>query len=129
MPRLVRGKVTDLTERALVFKVLFAGTGRQMNGASSLYLTACRALAAEALTHACRLYDRGLTKSERVGEYVDFAIATFPGARTLPEWRALHWRVMTGARFAPIVPFFAMAVVRRRIKADLHYRRWERTGL
>lgn len=123
------GKLTDLTERALVFKVLFAGTGRQMNGASSLYLTARRALAAEALIHACRLYDRGLTKSELVSEYVDFAIATFPGARTLPEWRALHWRVMTGARFAPIVPFFAAAVVRRRIKADLHYRRWERTGL
>jgi glycosyltransferase involved in cell wall biosynthesis len=123
------GKLTDLTERALVFKVLFAGAGGQMDGASGLYWAARRALAAEALTHACRLYDRGRTDTNRVDDYVNFAIATFPGARTLPEWRALQRRIMVGTRFAPIAPFFMPTVVKRRLKANWHYRHWQRTGL
>lgn len=122
-------KLTDLRERSMVFKVLFAGMGGQMDGASSLYWTARRALAAEALTHACRLYDRGRTKGDCVDDYVNFAIATFPGARTLAQWRALRWRSTIGTRLAPIVPVFAASALRRRISANLHYKRWERTGL
>jgi Glycosyl transferase family 2 len=123
------GKLTDLRERALVFEVLFAGTGGRMNEASGLHWTACRALAAEALTHACSLYDRGRTKSDRVDDYVDFAIDAFPEARTLPQWRALRWRIAVGVRFAPVTPMFVASAVRRRLEANLGYRRWQRTGL
>lgn len=124
------GKLTDLRERSMVFKVLFAGTGGQMDGAAGLYWAARRALAAEALTHACRLYDRGQTKTDCVDDYVNFAIDAFPGARTLPQWRALRWRTTIGIRFAPVVPIFAVSArLRRRIRANVYYKRWERTGL
>jgi hypothetical protein len=123
------GKLTDLRERSMVFEVLFAGTGAEVDGASGLHWTARRVLAAEALTHACRLYDRGRTKADCVDDYVDFALATFPGARTLPQWRALSWRITVGFRFAPMVPTFVASALGRRIKANLSYKRWERTGL
>jgi hypothetical protein len=86
-------------------------------------------LAAEALTEACRAYDRGRTDTEDVDGYVEFALATTPEARQLPQWRALQRRQLVGARFAHLPPLFTAAVVRRRLRAEIAYRTWARTGL
>lgn len=123
------GKLVDLVERRTVFDTLFSGLGSEMRLATELHRTARSALADEALADACRAYDRGRTDAVSVQDYVDFALATYPEARQLPHWRALQRRRRIGARLAPVPPFFTATVVCRRVRWELSYRRWQRTGL
>jgi len=123
------GRLVDLRERAAVFDVLFAGPGGRLNDAFELHRAARRALAAEALTSAYHAYDRRRTGTEEIGCYVEFALATFPAARKLPQWRALQKRQRVGARFAPVVPTFTASAIWRRFRWESEHRRWQRTGL
>jgi glycosyltransferase involved in cell wall biosynthesis len=122
------GKLVDLTERRLVFDTLFSGLGSRLRLATELHRTARSALADEALADACRAYDRGRTGTVDVQSYIDFALDTYPEARQLPHWRALQRRQWVGARLAPIPPLFTAAVVSRRLRWEISYRRWQRTG-
>ena len=117
-----------LLERRSAFEVLFAGLGSQMQQATELHRKARSALADEALTSACRAYDRGRTGTVDVQSYIDFALDTCPEARQLPQWRALQRRQRVGARLAPIPPLFTGTVVSRRLRWEISYRRWQRTG-
>ena len=123
------GKLLDLVERRTVFETLFSGLGSQMRLATELHRTARAALADEALADACRAYDRGRTGVVNVQSYIDFALDTCPEARQQPHWRALQRRQRLGVRLAPIPPFFTATVVRRRLRWEISYRRWQRTGL
>jgi hypothetical protein len=123
------GKLLDLAERKTAFDVLFSGPGRDLDQAENLHQTAMAALADEALADACYAYDRGRTGTIDVQSYVDFALATWPKARWLPHWHALQRRQLVGARLAPIPPLFTATVVSRRLRWELEYRRWQRTGL
>jgi hypothetical protein len=123
------GELVDLAERRTVFEVLFDGPGGSLPNASALHAAARRALAAEALERASHAYDRGRTGTEDVDGYVRFALATFPDAESLPQWRALRRRQLVGARWAPVVPPFAASVVWRRARNDSRYRRWARAGV
>lgn len=123
------GRLLDLAERRSVFAVLFDGPGGKLPGAADLHRSARRGLAAEALVSACHAYDRGRTSSEDVTGYVDFALATFPEARQLPQWRALQRRRRVGARLAPVLPVFTATVAWRRVQWEFAYRKWQRTGL
>jgi hypothetical protein len=123
------GQMVLLEERRSAFEVLFAGLGSQMRQAAELHRGARSALADEALAGACRAYDRGRTGSVDVQGYIDFALDTFPEARQLPHWRALQRRQRLGVRLAPIPPFFTATVIRRRLRWEISYRRWQRTGL
>jgi uncharacterized membrane protein len=123
------GQLLDLQERAGVFDVLFAGPGGRLPGASELHKLARRALAAEALRHAYHAYDRGRTGTVDVEGYVEFALATYPEAGSLPQWRALQRRTRVGARLAPVVPAFIASVIWRRLHWEAYRRRWRRTGL
>jgi glycosyltransferase involved in cell wall biosynthesis len=123
------GKLVDLVERRTVFDTLFSGPGGRMRRATELYRTARSALADEALADACRAYDRGQTGTVNIQDYIDFAVATCPEARQLPHWRPLQRRQWVGARLAPIPPFFTATVACRRLRWEISYRRWQRTGL
>jgi hypothetical protein len=123
------GQLLDLQERARVFDVLFAGVGRQLASAGDLHQAARRALAAEALTAAYHAYDRGRTGTVDVRSYVDFALATYPGARSLPHWHALGRRTKVGVRLAPVTPVFTASAIWRRMRWQADYRRWQRTGV
>lgn len=120
------GQLLDLAERAKVFDVLFAGVGGRLPSAAEFHHLACRALAAEALTAAYHAYDRGRTSTVDVQSYIDFALETYPGARSLPQWRALRRRTKLGERLAPV---FTASAVGRRLQWQADYRRWQRTGI
>lgn len=123
------GRLLDLRERAMVFEVLFGGPGGKLPHAEVLHRAARKALAAEALTCAYHAYDRSQTGTEPVSDYVDFALATYPEARLLPQWRAFRRRQRTGERVAPFVPPFVASVIWRRIKWKRAYHEWQRTGI
>jgi hypothetical protein len=123
------GKLVDLAERRVAFDTFFSGLGGQLRRATALQRTARSALADEALSDACRAYDRGRTGSINVQDYIDFALDTYPETPQLPHWRALQRRKRVGTRLAAIPPFFTATVVSRRLRWEMSYRRWQRTGL
>lgn len=123
------GELVDLIERRTVFEVLFSGLGSEIPQAAELHRTARCALADEALANACHAYDRGQIDAVDVQSYVDFAMATYPETRRLPHWRALRRRERLGARLSSIPPIFTATVVWRRLRWEVLYRRWQRTGL
>jgi cellulose synthase/poly-beta-1,6-N-acetylglucosamine synthase-like glycosyltransferase len=123
------GRLLDLQERATVFDVLFAGPGGRLHDAAELHRTARRVLAAEALTYAYHAYDRGRTGTVDVETYADFALATYPEARSLRQWRALQRRRKVGAPLARLAPVFVASAIWRRLQWRAVHRRWQRTGV
>jgi hypothetical protein len=123
------GRILDITERRTVFEVLFDGPGGRLPNATALHNTAKRALAAEALEEACRAYDRRRTQTMDVDGFVEFALATYPDVRDLPEWRALQRRRRVGAKWAPLAPSAVAGIVRRRYQHETRYRRWTKVGV
>lgn len=123
------GKLDDLVERRSVFDVFFSGLGGQMRQATRLHRVAQFALADDALTDACYAYDRGRTGTVNVEDYIEFAKATWPEVEQLPHWRALRRRQRVGTRLASVPPVFTGTVVWRRLRWEILYRRWQRTGL
>ncbi len=119
----------DLLERKSVFDDFFAGPGADLPAASRLQRAANAALAIQALEHACRAYDRGRTATFDVDAAINFALTTYPDARTLSGWRALRRRQLLGQRLAAMPPFFTGAQISRRLHGKARYRRWQRTGL
>jgi Glycosyl transferase family 2 len=123
------GELLDLQERSTVFDVLFDGPGRHLPRAAELHQAARRALAAEALTYVSHAYDRGRAGSVNAQSYLDFALDSYPGTRSLPQWRALQRRMKIGARLAPVTPVFTASVIWRQMQWRAGYRRWQRTGV
>jgi hypothetical protein len=123
------GHMPDILERREVFATFFDGWGSQLPFADQLHETAKRTLAGEALEEACRAYDRGRTRSVDVDGYVNFALETFAGAQSLPEWRALRLRQWVGSRAAPYMPIFFPRIIRRGLNYRFAYWRWTKTGL
>jgi hypothetical protein len=64
-----------------------------------------------------------------VESYVDFALATYPSARSIPQWRALQRRMKVGTRRASVSPVFTASAIWRRVQWEAEYRRWQRTGI
>jgi cellulose synthase/poly-beta-1,6-N-acetylglucosamine synthase-like glycosyltransferase len=123
-------EIVDLTERQTVFDDFFASdAGQDLVGSARLHRSAQAALADEALARACRAYDRGRTGSVDVQAYVDFAMASYPATRSLQHWRALRRRQLLGTRLSAVPPLFMATQIGRRLRSDLLYRRWARTGL
>jgi hypothetical protein len=123
------GLLADLLERREVFDVLFAGPGGRLPGAAAMHDRARRSLAANALWLAVHAYDRRHTDTIEVPAMVDFALATYPAARTLPQWRALRRRQRVGERWSPLVPTFMASVVWSKARREFRHRQWTRTGV
>jgi hypothetical protein len=122
------GVLFDLRGRRDAFEAALAGPAGALAGADELRAAVRRRLAAKALDRACRAYDRGRTGEVAVDELVAFAVDVWPGARLLPEWRALERRRSVGARRAPRHPRFVAAALARRIREERWRMRWLRTG-
>jgi len=116
--------VADLRERQAAFDAFFA-SDPPISEPDQLNALARRALAREALSLACRAYDRR-NPLVPVDDLVAFATAACPDARQLPEYRGLAWRRSVGTRLTPYLQPLALRAnlraVRRR--ADPQLRRW-----
>jgi hypothetical protein len=88
-----------------------------------------RSMAIEALRHACHAYDRGRTSSASVKWYMDFARNADPTAPSLAQWRALNRRMGFREGMAHFWPPFVLAAVTRRLRDELAYMRWARSGI
>ena len=84
------GDCFQLQARHDAFAVVAQAAG--LADAQPLYDRARRALAVTALRHACRDYHRPPVNDAAALELMAFALAMFPDARRLVQWRSLQWR-------------------------------------
>jgi GT2 family glycosyltransferase len=87
-----RGHLVDFRERLKAFETFFAGPGRELPGGAQALATARRAVAVDALGHACSAYRRGSAGQEPVEDYVAFAREVYPDVVGLAAWRELELR-------------------------------------
>jgi glycosyltransferase involved in cell wall biosynthesis len=121
------GTAFDLKARREAFDAVFAGVAGDLPCAPELRDLASRTIAGNALDRACRAYDRGRSDETPIDDYVALALETWPDARKLPEWQALHRRRAMGNRAARDPWFVAAALVRRAIE-ECSRVRWRHTG-
>jgi Glycosyl transferase family 2 len=123
------GKLLDLRARLAAFDSVLHKRAHGMKDAARLLATVHRRLASEALEEACRAFDRGRTRSEPVDDFVAFALATYPDAPSLREWRSLQRRKRVGARLSPYCPPFFLGATTRRMKEEIGAARWWQDGI
>jgi hypothetical protein len=93
----------DLSQRRAAFDAVFDMHGTKIRDVEQLRTTAHRALAKDALWTACWSYDRRRLDSVSVDDLEAFALATYPDASSLNEYRGLRWRRRLGPRWPPIL--------------------------
>lgn len=81
------GWLTDLRERRRTFEILFDERAADLPEVAALRPVAARALAREALRRA-RTTHRDDPGSASVGDYVEYAVETFPPITSSATWRA-----------------------------------------
>ncbi len=123
------GSLQDLEGRRDGFLLALHERAGFVPDASQLEADLRRRLAAEALDGACRAYDRGNVSTNPIDEFVTFALAVFPRARELPEWRKLERRRRVGARYASYVPPFVVGALKRRALEELALDHRHRCGV
>jgi GT2 family glycosyltransferase len=123
------GPLRDLRGRLAAFESVLADLAGQDPASTELLMLARRGLAREALTNACRDLDRGRVASEPVEDYVAFALATYPDARSLPQWTRLQRRRSLGGRWSPYYPPFLLGAAMRRVAEEVGAARWWRRGI
>jgi glycosyltransferase involved in cell wall biosynthesis len=95
--------LADLIQRRAAFDAVFEDHGTAIRDAEVLRRKAHRALAWEALWHACWCYDRRRLERVSVDDLEAFALETYPGARSLAVYWGLRWRRRLGPRWPPIL--------------------------
>jgi Glycosyl transferase family 2 len=121
--------VGDLYDRRAAFEVLFSSSALPLSiGAARLLELATAALAREALTRACHLFDRGRGAEAASAELRAFAEASCPWIHRTPQWRGLERRRRLGPAIVPRLPWYLGRAVLRRVAAELEYGRWSRNG-
>lgn len=123
------GALADLHGRLAAFESVLGGSAHSMLDTETLLEAARQRLAGEALTNACRAFDRGRVDSEPVEAYVAFALQSYSAARSLPQWKTLQRRQRIGARWGPYFPPFLIDAVVRRASDELTAAHWWRTGI
>jgi glycosyltransferase involved in cell wall biosynthesis len=121
--------IKDLYERSAAFEALFDGPAGRLHEAPALRALAKRALARDALQTACHLYDRGRATEESIALLTALARDKAPAAVTADEWRALRRRAELGAPGVRRRPWYTAAALRRRLRNEIEYRRWARSGV
>jgi len=123
------GFEADIVERRAVFDYLFENAAKTFVDADDLHLLARKALAGQALRQICRAYERGRTAREPVEWYETFAAEVYPDYQDLSQWRALRRRRRAGTTGARLWLPFQVTAALRRLRGDLEYTRWARTGV
>ncbi|MDD1476182.1 glycosyltransferase family 2 protein [Arthrobacter sp. H16F315] len=121
--------LVDLQERREAFDVLFAGPAGSIAEAGELRRCATRALVEEALKTARRELDRGAGQTDLFRSSRELARELAPGVVGTPAWTRLALRPGQTSRSAR---FTAAALARRmaaRLRSELQWRRWHRTGV
>jgi glycosyltransferase involved in cell wall biosynthesis len=124
-----RVPLVDLQQRKVAFDALFERQGADIPDAQLLRRRANRIIAKEALWRACRAYERRRYETDPVNELFDFARATFPDYRRLPEYWGLRWRQRVGPKVCPYLQPLMVSAVHRRLRTLLWWRRWAREGI
>ncbi len=119
------GLLTDLVERRLVFTEMFRTQKAEFEDVDDLEALFRKTLAEQSLGHAAHFLDRRGAGTALVPELVDFAADTYPEAETLPAWDRVLRR--TGASRGPGLRH--ARVVGARVRDELDFLRWTRTGL
>jgi glycosyltransferase involved in cell wall biosynthesis len=124
-----RVPMIDLRQRKAAFDALFEGHAGRIPRADKMRRRADRKLAKEALWRACRAYDRRRMGTTPVDELAEFATATFPDTRRLPEYWGLRWRRWLGPRACPYMQPIMLSAMHRRLRNMLWWRHWARQGI
>jgi hypothetical protein len=122
------GRLTDLVGRRDAFVSALLGVRERLSGAFELETTVRQRLAKEALDEACRAYEGDRVDASLENKLIEFAIATFPDARTLAEWHRLEKRRRQGRRSWWTIGSRAGAAFRR-ARLQIAYFRRLRTGI
>ena len=129
MRTVFRGSFTDLRQRKEAYDAFFRSHAERISNAAGLKRTVDCALAREALWDACRAYDRDEVDATHVAALVEFALDTYPDAKSLAEWSALGRRRWLGPRLCHRTQLFAAPAALRRLQRAALKRRWQRTGV
>jgi glycosyltransferase involved in cell wall biosynthesis len=121
--------LTDLSEREGAFALLFDGIAGELSEAPRLRAMANRAVAADALTQASHAYDRGRADPEFIAALIARARSIYPEVEQLRPWPGLRLRQRLGPGIVHRLPPFVAIALSRRLKKQLAYRRWTKTGL
>jgi glycosyltransferase involved in cell wall biosynthesis len=124
-----RVPLVDLRQRRAAFDAVFERHQDKIADAVRLRRWANRIMAKEALWRACRAYERRRIDTDPVDDLFDFARATYPGFRRLPEYWGLCWREKVGPKVCPYLQPFMISAVHRRLRTLLWWRRWAREGV
>jgi hypothetical protein len=122
------GLMTDLVGRREAFVSVLSLARDRLRDATVLETTVRRKLAAEALDHACRAYDRDRVDYHMEAKLLEFATTTYPAAASLPDWYGLQKRRQRG-RQSRWMPRSLLASALRRSREEIGYFRWTRTGM
>jgi hypothetical protein len=121
-------KLVDLRQRKEAFDTFFQHHRGRVD-ADRLHDLANRALARDALWAAARAYDRNQVEEAGAAALEEFAIATYPGFRSLPEHSALRRRRILGPVICSRTQIFAPPAIVRRVRSWLGWQRWKRRGV
>lgn len=123
------GMVVDMGERLRAFESAAAEISGRVAGTDRLLTSARRAVAVEALTLALRAFYWGIAETWPVDDLVEFALEVYPGARRLPQWRALVVQRRLGAGWGRRNPVSLGHEAALRAKSEARDWRLERAGL
>ena len=119
----------DLCQRKAVFDAFAQHHRGVVKDTDRLDDLAKRTLAREALWDACRAYDRNQVKASRADDLVEFALMTYGGAKSLPEYAALRRRRLLGPVVCNRTQVFAAPALLRKVRRWVLKRRWKRHGV
>jgi glycosyltransferase involved in cell wall biosynthesis len=124
-----KGDLVDMVERRAAFRSFLRLSSEKPGNWERLQRDAERALAKQALWDACRLYDHGRAEERQVQSLVQFALETWPEARSLPEFRALKRRQWLGEKICHLAQVFVIPAAFRWAARWLRKQRWQRFGV
>lgn len=124
-----RSTLLDLHQRKAAFDAFFQQCRHMVTDADHLHDLANRALAREALWDACRAYDRNQVEQTGAHDLVEFAMATYSGTSSLPEYGRLCRRKRLGPVICHRTQLFAMTALVRKAGRWLSRQRWKRRGI
>ena len=124
-----RGSFFDLRQRKAVFDAFVQHHRSIVTDVDRLHDLARRTLAREALWDACRAYDRNQVEVSHADDLVEFALTTYAGAKSLPEFAALRRRRWLGPGICNRTQVFAAPALVRKIRRWALKRRWKRQGV
>lgn len=121
------GVMVDLVERRQVFRELFDSVGARFPDRDELGETWRCTLADEAFRHASRAVDRGRDRDDDLAELRAYALETAPVR--LRGTEAARWDDLERRRRRPTRPGATVRAARHRLRDEVAYLRWARTGI